>query len=167
MSSACRRTAGRFACGQTGGSASRRRASRSSLQLEEELGLYDGAAFEHFRERVVDSKLALLDLLVEARKEGPIVGIGAPGRASTLLYYTGVTPELVDSIAELSGSLKIGQYTPGTHIPIVDERILYERQPPNALVLSWHIGDAIVPKVRERGYRGKFIIPLPEPRIVD
>ena len=109
----------------------------------------------------------LLELLVEARKEGPIVGLGAPGRASTLLAYTGVTPELVDSICELTGSLKIGQYTPGTHIPIVDERTLYERQPPHVLVLSWHIGEAIMPKIRERGYRGKFIVPLPEPRIVD
>jgi hypothetical protein len=34
-------------------------------------------------------------------------------------------------------------------------------------VLSWHIGEAIMPKIRERGYRGKFIVPLPEPRIVD
>ena len=74
-------------------------------------------------------------------RKGPIVGLGAPGRASTLLAYTGVTPELVDSICELTGSLKIGQYTPGTHIPIVDERTLYERQPPHVLVLSWHIGD--------------------------
>jgi hypothetical protein len=137
------------------------------VQLEEELGLYDGAAFERFRERVIASKLALLDRLVEARKEGPIVGIGAPGRASTLLYYTGVTPELVDSIVELSGSLKIGQYTPATHIPIVDERTLYERQPPNALVLSWHIGEIVMAKVREKGYRGKFIVPLPEPRVVE
>ena len=67
---------------------------------------------------------------------------------------------------ELPGSLKIGQYTPGTHIPIVDESTLYERQPPNALVLSWHIGEAIVPKIRERGFRGRFIVPLPEPRTI-
>jgi hypothetical protein len=138
-----------------------------TVQLEEELGLYSGGAFTRFRDRVVASKLALLDLLVEARGQGPIVGIGAPGRASTLLYYTGVTRELVDSIVELPGSLKIGQYTPGTHIPIVEESTLYERQPPTALVLSWHIADAILPKIRERGYRGRLIVPLPEPLIVE
>jgi hypothetical protein len=137
------------------------------IRLEEERGLYDETAFARFRERIQDGKLKLLELLIEARKEGPIVGLGAPGRASTLLAYTGVTPELVDSITELTGSLKIGKYTPGTHIPIVDERELYERQPPHALVLSWHIGDAIMPKVRERGYRGRFIVPLPEPHVVD
>jgi hypothetical protein len=133
---------------------------------EEEHGLYERETYDRFRDRIQDGKRKLLELLVAARKEGPIVGIGAPGRASTLLAYTGITRELVDSICELTGSLKIGQYTPGTHIPIVDEETLYERQPANALVLSWHIGDAIVPKIRERGYRGKFIVPLPEPRVV-
>jgi hypothetical protein len=137
------------------------------VALEEEHGLYDDSAFERFAQRIQEGKLRLLELLVEARREGPIVGIGAPGRASTLLAYTGITRELVDSITELTGSLKIGKYTPGTHVPIVDERELYERQPPHALVLSWHIGEAIMPKIRERGYRGKFIVPLPEPRIVD
>jgi hypothetical protein len=136
------------------------------VELEEERGLYEGSAFEQFRRNIVDGKLRLLELLVEARKEGPIVGIGAPGRASTLLAYTGITRELVDSIVELTGSLKIGKYTPGTHIPIVDEATLYERQPPHALVLSWHIGEAVMPKIRERGYEGKFIVPLPVPRIV-
>jgi C-methyltransferase-like protein/putative zinc binding protein/methyltransferase family protein len=137
------------------------------VQLEEEHGLYDDRAFDRFRQRIVDGKLRLLELLIEARKQGPIIGVGAPGRASTLLAYTGVTPELVDSVVELTGSLKIGKYTPGTHIPIVDERTLYERNPPHALVLSWHIGEAILPKIRERGFEGKFIVPLPEPRIVD
>jgi hypothetical protein len=137
------------------------------LRLEEEYGLYDQACYDQLRERVVASKLRLLRLLVEARGEGPVIGIGAPGRASTLLYYTGVTRELVDSIVELPGSLKIGQYTPGTHIPIVEERELYERQPPNALVLSWHIGEGLPAKIRDRGYRGRFIVPLPEPRILD
>jgi C-methyltransferase-like protein/putative zinc binding protein/methyltransferase family protein len=137
------------------------------VQLEEEHGLYDDRAFDRFRQRIVDGKLRLLELLIEARKQGPIIGVGAPGRASTLLAYTGVTPELVDSVVELTGSLKIGKYTPGTHIPIVDERTLYERNPPHALVLSWHIGEAIMPKIRERGFEGKFIVPLPEPRIVD
>jgi len=136
------------------------------LALEEERGLYEAATYDRFRDRVQQSKLRLLELLVEARKDGPVVGIGAPGRASTVLAYTGITPELLDSTCELTGSLKIGQFTPGTHIPIVDEATLYERQPKNALVLSWHIAHAIIPKVRERGFRGNFIVPLPEPHVV-
>jgi len=137
------------------------------LAAEEEHGLYDGSAYELFRDRVVASKLRLLELLLDARKLGRIVGIAAPGRASTILNYCGIGHDLLESIVELPGSLKIGKYTPGTHVPIVEESALFADQPPTALVLAWHIGDAIMPKLREKGFRGNFIIPLPEPRFVE
>ena len=136
------------------------------VALEEAHGLYEPETYDRFRERIQQGKLRLLELLVDARKEGPVIGIGAPGRASTVLAYTGITPELVDSTVELTGSLKIGQFTPGTHIPIVDEATLYARQPKNALLLAWHIGDSVMRNVRERGFRGAFIVPLPEPHLV-
>jgi hypothetical protein len=136
------------------------------LALEEEHGLYDAAAYDRFRDRVVASKHKLLELLLEARRRGRVVGIGAPGRASTVLNYTGVGPDLLDSVVELTGSLKIGKFTPGTHVPIVDESNLYSDPPETALMLSWHIADAIIPKLREKGFRGDFIVPLPEPRLV-
>ena len=56
---------------------------------------------------------------------------------------------------------------PGTRIPVLEETILYEKQPEYALLFSWHIADELIPKIKKNGYRGKFIIPLPEPRIVD
>lgn len=136
------------------------------LRLEEESGLYNGAAFDRFRERVVESKHRLLELVLEARRGGRVLGLGAPGRASTILNYTGVGPDIVEAILELDGSLKIGQYTPGTHVPIVEERAGLATSPETLLVLSWHLGEEIVPKLRERGFRGTFVIPLPEPRVL-
>jgi hypothetical protein len=136
------------------------------LAIEEKRGLYDGEAYLRFRERVVASKHRLLELMLEARRAGPIVGIGAPGRASTVLNYTGIGPDLLESIVELPGSLKIGQYTPGTHVPIVEESTVFGDPPPTALLLSWHIGEAIVPKLREKGFSGNVIVPLPEPRLI-
>ena len=56
---------------------------------------------------------------------------------------------------------------PGTAIPVVDEAKLIADQPPYALLFSWHIADSLMPKLREMGYRGKFIIPLPEAVIID
>ena len=50
---------------------------------------------------------------------------------------------------------------------MVDEERLLTDQPGYALLLSWHIAGHLVPKLREAGYTGKFIIPLPEPRIID
>lgn len=136
------------------------------LEVEARSGLDDGSAFTRFRENVVESKQRLLEILVDARRRGRILGLGAPGRASTILNYMGVGPDIIEATLELEGSLKIGQYTPGTHIPIVEERAGLATKPETLLVLSWHIGEEIIPKLRERGFEGTFVIPLPEPRIL-
>ncbi|MBU2219983.1 methyltransferase, partial [Patescibacteria group bacterium] len=64
------------------------------------------------------------------------------------------------------GSPKIGMFTPGTHIPVMDEEKLFKKQPEYALVLSWHIGEELMKLMKKFGYKGKFIIPLPKPKIV-
>jgi SAM-dependent methyltransferase len=91
------------------------------------------------------------------------VGIGATARATTIINYCGLDVEDIPYVCEVSGSDKIGRYIPGTRIPVVDEDRLFRDQPPNALLFSWHLADLIVPKLRERGYRGDVIVPLPSP----
>ena len=73
---------------------------------------------------------------------------------------------LIDYTGEKKGSPKIGLYTPGTHIPVADESRIIEEQPEYLLVLSWHIGNELIAVMRKLGYRGKFILPLPTPRVV-
>ncbi len=72
----------------------------------------------------------------------------------------------MDCVLEVSGSLKIGKYMPGTLIPVQEEGRLYEDQPEYALLFSWHIADELIPKITAKGFRGQFIVPLPEPRVV-
>jgi hypothetical protein len=93
--------------------------------------------------------------------------VGAPSRASTLINYTGLDDSIVECVVEVEGSLKIGKNMPGTVIPVVEESHLYQDQPEYALLLSWHIADELIPKLASQGYRGKYIVPLPEPRIVE
>ena len=93
-------------------------------------------------------------------------GIGAPSRASTLINYVGLDDGILDCILEIQGSQKIGKYLPGTLIPVIDESRLFDDPPDCALLLSWHIADELTTKLRSRGYKGRFLIPLPEPRIV-
>jgi hypothetical protein len=63
-------------------------------------------------------------------------------------------------VCEVSGSDKIGRLIPGTSIPVVDEERLFEDQPAEVVLFSWHMADVIVPKLREKGYEGEIIIPL-------
>lgn len=94
-----------------------------------------------------------------------IVGIGATARATTIINYCGLDVEDIEYVCEVSGSDKIGHYIPGTRIPVVDETRLFEDQT-DAVLFSWHMADVIVPKLRERGYTGEIILPLPTPAYV-
>ncbi|MBI4010654.1 MAG: class I SAM-dependent methyltransferase [Candidatus Aenigmarchaeota archaeon] len=140
---------------------------QSLIEAEEKAGLHDRKTFEEFRKRLISVKHKILQLLVDLKNKGNrIVGIGAPARASTILGFFNLDSNLLDYICERKGSLKIGLYTPGTHVPIVDEEKLFQDQPEYAMLLSWHIADGLIKKLKENGFRGKFIVPLPEPKIV-
>jgi len=120
-----------------------------------------------FKDKVVISKLQLYSLLLGIKKQGKrIYGIGAPSRASTLINYVGMDDGIMDCVLEIKGSYKIGKYMPGTLISVVEESKLYEDQPDYALLLSWHIADELAPKLKEKGFKGDFIVPLPSPRIL-
>lgn len=120
-----------------------------------------------FKESVVLSKLQLMSLLLSIKQQGKrIYGISAPSRASTLINYTGIDDGILDCVLEVNGSHKIGKYVPGTLIPVEEETRLFQDQPEYALLLSWHIAEELIPKLREKGFKGQFIVPLPVPRIV-
>ena len=137
------------------------------LAREDAAGITDGSALETFRNRVVQSKLDLYSLLAPIRAKGErIHGIGAPSRASTLINYTGLDDGILDCVLEVSSSHKLNRYVPGTRIPVLDEKKLFEDQPEYALLLSWHIADELIPILRRKGYEGKFVVPLPEPKVV-
>lgn len=102
----------------------------------------------------------------EAAKAGLVYAIGAPTRATALIHFAGIAWDLACA-CEITGSEKIGALIPGTHIPVVDEQALFADQPPHALLLAWDLADSLIPKLRQRGYRGRIIVPLPEPGYAD
>lgn len=138
------------------------------LAREDALGITDGRGLADFRKRVIASKLDLYALLAPIKAAGArIYGIGAPSRASTLINYVGLDDGIVDAVMEVSTSHKLNKYVPGTRIPVLDEKKLFEDQPEYALLLSWHIADELAPILRKNGFRGKFITPLPKPCVMD
>lgn len=123
------------------------------------------ARMQNFRKDVVLSKLRLHSLLRDIKeKGGRICGISAPSRASTLVNYVGLDEGIIDYVCEIEGSLKIGKYMPGTLIPVVNESRMFVEQPECAVLFSWHIADELAAKLRQKGYRGALLTPLPVPR---
>ena len=68
---------------------------------------------------------------------------------------------------EIDGSKKIGKYLPGTKIPIKNENIILREKPEYLIIFSWHIYKEIISNLKNKGYMGKFIIPLPKPKIIN
>lgn len=141
---------------------------REQLAEENKRGITDGSGLRDFRQRVIRSKADLYELLAPLKRKGArIYGIGAPSRASTLINYVGLDDGILDAVMEVSSSHKLNKYIPGTRIPVLDEKKLYEDQPDYALLLSWHIAEELAANLRKGGYKGRFITPLPAPRILD
>jgi SAM-dependent methyltransferase len=140
----------------------------AKLLAQEKPVVLDKEGLLKFKERVVLSKLELNSLLKDIKKSGKrIYGISAPSRASTLINYTGLDDGILDCVLEITGSHKIGKYIPGTLVPILEESKLFSDQPEYALLFSWHIADELMSKLRQKGFKGKYIIPLPSPKILD
>lgn len=116
---------------------------------------------------LIKNKSKLLDLLVDLKISGKrVVGVGAPMKASTLLNFYGITPDLVEYIAEVN-ELKVGTVVPGVRIPVIHEDRIFEDPPDYAILLSWNMAKPIIRNFRRKGYQGKFIMPVPQPEVVD
>jgi hypothetical protein len=138
------------------------------LHEEEKAKLFDAEPFASLKEKVLRSKMDLQALLISLRRRGKsVVGVGSPGRASTLLNYCNIDPDLLPYIAEQSSSLKLGLFIPGCHIPVVDEKIMFEENPDYVVMLSWHYAQPIIRNLRQKGLKSKIILPLPEVSIIE
>ena len=137
------------------------------LDEENAMGLYSHAMLDRFSDRVKENRAELSWLLHSLKRDGrSIVGVSAPAKGMTLLNYCRIGNDWLDAISEKS-TLKIGRYTPGTHIPVVPDDYLLEKQPDYALLLAWNFAEEIMKNLSEYKKRGgKFIVPIPMPKIV-
>ena len=128
------------------------------IVLEEKSGLYDLAIWNKFRDSVRNCKLNLLKELVNARSSGgKIVAIGAAAKGNTLLNYCGIDIALIDFATDAS-PLKIGKYTPGSHLPILSDEAI-DKNVTHALILAWNIADFLKAKISPKFPHLKFITP--------
>ena len=106
-------------------------------------------------------------LLNELRAAGKrVVGISAPAKGNTILNYCKIGPELVQYMTEKS-VIKRGSFTPGMHIPIVGDEKLLEDKPDYGIIFAWNFAAEIMKNNQAFAQQGgKFIIPIPTPRIV-
>ena len=136
----------------------------TGIALEEEYSLGDILAF---KERIQANRDRCVDFIKEEVAKGKSVYVyGASTKGNVILQYYGLDSRLITAAAERSPE-KWGKYTVGTWIPIVTEEEARKAQPDYFLVLPWGFFSEFYEREREwREGGGKFIVPLPEFRIV-
>ena len=137
-------------------------------EREFKAGLERMNTYATFSEQVVESKRALLELLIGLRRERKVVaGYGAPGKGNTLLNYCGIRTDFLEFTVDRN-PYKHGRFLPGTHIPIHPVERIHERRPDYILILPWNLKNEIVAQLAyAREWGAKFIVPIPSAQILD
>jgi hypothetical protein len=134
---------------------------------EFELALDAPEPYEEFRRRSEQVRDDLYALCTRLRDEGKTVHIyGASTKGNTILQYAGIDASLIPYAAERNPD-KWGSETIATRIPIISEEDSRAMAPDYYLALPWHFLDEFIERETEFLERGgRFIVPLPEVRIV-
>ena len=126
------------------------------------------ATYENFGQRVRQLKRSLLCLLIGLLKDGKsVAAYGAPAKGNTLLNYCGIGRDFIGYTVDRSVH-KQGLLLPGTRIPVLSPDEIEKRRPDYVLILPWNLREEIITQINQfPDWTGKFIIPVPDPVVLD
>ena len=137
------------------------------LAEERREGVCDPQTYHAFSARIDALRDQTVELLRGLKNAGrSIAGFGASITATTLIYHFGIG-EFLDYLVD-DNPAKQGRFSPGLHLPVYPASALAERKPDETVILAWRYADPIIRN--HVGYLaggGRFIVPVPEVRIID
>jgi len=138
---------------------------QSYLLNEKELRFKEIKTYLNFAEKVKTIREEILNYLQYLKLNDKKIGaFGAPAKGNTMLNYLGVNSDLIIAVAD-NTPLKIGKFTPGSHIPIVSDEKFEQLGIKYALLLSWNYLDFFIKNSNFIKRSGKFIVPFPKIKI--
>lgn len=131
-------------------------------------GLDRVETYTAFADKCVQVKLSLLEFLIQAKRNGcRVAGFGAPAKATTLLNYCGVGPELLPYVVDETPA-KIGKFIPGVQIPIYHPNDCAPwwdgHGPTHFVILAWNLAKIIRAKIPRNI---TTVVPIPTMHLID
>lgn len=123
--------------------------------------------YQQFSENVQKVRAKLLQIVRQIKSEGgTLSGYGAPAKGNTLINFCRFSSSEIEYLVD-DNPLKQNLAAPGSRIPVVPSKVLLEKPTDAVLIFAWNFAEEILKKLEPLRKCGvKFIIPLPEPRIV-
>jgi SAM-dependent methyltransferase len=134
---------------------------------ERELGVGHSGFYRDFAQRTQKLREELRDLLCGLKEQGKrIACYGAAAKGSTMVNYLNLGHGFFDFVVDQSIH-KQGKYMPGQRIPIRPTEELRNQRPDYVLILAWNFADDIIRTNADyHASGGRFIVPVPQPRII-
>ena len=124
------------------------------LEKEKIENLDNISSCKKFKESCEISKIKTRkNLLKFKRNNYKIAGYAATSKSTTILNYCNIGNKIIDYICDTTPE-KIGKFSPGTHIPIVDMSHFKKFIPDIAYLFAWNHKDEIFKK--EKNFKGKW-----------
>ena len=137
------------------------------LQQEIVFGLQNLDIFKSFQNKANKVKNDFLFFLIEQKRLGKsIAAYGAAAKGNTLMNYAGLKCDLIDFVCDAAPS-KQNKYMPGSHLPILHPSELADRKPDWVVIFPWNIAKEVQEQQNVAKWGGKFLVAVPELRILN
>ena len=138
------------------------------IENERQQGYHESIVYEAWN-REINGLIGDLVTQISTLKKGgaKIAAFAASAKGNTLLNACGFDSDTVDYIVDDTPE-KIGRFSPGTGIPVVDRSVLAEDPPDYLIILAWNFAKEIIAGTSDfSAAGGKYIIPIPSYRVID
>ena len=137
------------------------------LAQERELKIDTLSYYGDFANKVNRLKGDLRKLLFSLKERGnKIAAYGAAAKGTMMINFMEIGRDQLDFVVDRN-THKQGKYMAGQHLPIYGTEKLLSDMPDYTLILAWNFADEIMDQQKEYMKKGgRFIIPVPELRIV-
>jgi len=134
------------------------------------LKLFNKQTFLKFEKNIIAAKNKLHLIINNAKKQKlKIGGYGAAAKTTTLLNFFKIEDNQINFIID-DNKLKEGLYMPGRNIKIVNYSELDKNKVDILIIFAWNYSEYIIKKIKNKNnltkFKGVFLIPFPNPKII-
>jgi len=137
------------------------------FSLEKKNGIENYDRLLDFNKSVLESKKNLNKVLLDLKNDNrKICGYAATSKSTTILNFCGINNKVVDCIFDTT-NIKIGKFSPGKHIPIVDMKKFHKSDYVYTILFAWnHAKEIFSKEIDYKKKGGKWILFSPKIQII-